>query len=196
MKFSKVNYRTMRKFLIYTFMFSLSILTACNSRQTISSNGAIYGPERRFSVKLPKDWVIYTQDKKAITVTRDGMGLQFIRVGFWPFANIYQAINKKARADMLPSELAELIIAMTRADEYTKNAKIIENKPYLMQARQGFRIKFRFRNEKGLRYQRDVYGIAGNDGVYFIIYQATVLHYYKATKREFDALLKSFKVNK
>jgi len=175
-------------------VLSVAVMSSCATWKRIDSR-TVVGPKKRFSVEIPKGWMHYSADKKAVTVTRDGMAIQMIRVGFWSHDRSFKALKKKSNAEMLPSELAELVVAMIRKSRFTKNAKIIENRPVNIVGRQGFRVKLAFKNDKGLRFRRDIYGFAVKDGIYFLMYQAPKLHFYSKHKQAFDKAVSSFKLH-
>jgi len=189
-----LNVKKMKTYIQFLLLIlCVSFLSSCATWKRIGDK-AVIGPKNRFSVELPKGWMRYSADKKAITATRDGLSLQMIRIGFWPHKKSHKSLKKKTSDTMLPSELAELVVAMIRKSSSTKNAKIVENKPMKLVGKQGFKVKLAFKNTKGLRFKRDIYGFATKEGIYFLMYQAPVLHFYPKHKHAFDAAVSSFKL--
>ena len=179
--------------LFFIFVLTAGVLPGCAMWERVGDRPLV-GPDKHFSVSVPKGWMHYKIDSKAVTVTRDGLPLQMIRVGFWPHSKSFKVLNKRSSADMLPSELAELVVAVIRKSYATKNARIIENKPVRIAGYHGFAVKIRFKNARGLRYKRDIYGFATKEGIYFLMYQAPELYYYPRTRSVFASAVDSLKV--
>lgn len=152
----------------------------------------VNAPSNRFSVKLPANWLHFTADRKAVTATKDGLNIQHIRFYFRKHDEAFKAIEKQSNANMLPSELAELAMATMRKGKLTKNAKVLENSPFTLAGHQAFKLIVEFRNEEGLRFRRMVYGFVVKDGVYFMQYQAPVLHFYNRDINDFRLAVSGF----
>ncbi len=178
---------------------SCLILAACNhfkAKDTNEKKSQVTGPKKKFTVKLPTDWIRKISDRKSVTASKDGSEYQLIRVSYLSHKKSFKTIKEKSNADMLPSELAELMIAKIRKSKLTRYARIIENKPASIGGKKGFRLKLSFKSPRGEKYLREVYGVTAKKGNYFIIYQAPAKRYFKQHKGDFNKTLESFRLSK
>ncbi len=149
-------------------------------------------PGKTFQVDLPKGWMRAQIFRDRLVVTRDGLGLNAIEVRRIDHKNAFSRIKKSSRADMLPSELAELELADTKKeDPITATAEVVNNRPATIAGHAGYRLALRFRNQDGLRIERVIYGFADKRGYFTLSYQAPQLYYFPRDLQTFEQVVAS-----
>lgn len=142
----------------------------------------------------PAGWFHLASDRQGITLTRQGLGLQMIRAGILSHADGFSEINRTSRASILPSELADLMIDKIRKSRATQHARILDSRPFRIKGITGCRVLVSFRSDSGLRFYRLVYGLPGRHGIYFVLYQAPALHYFRRDLQRFEKVVRSLKI--
>lgn len=149
--------------------------------------------EGNLSVELPAGWMQATAPGvEGIMITRDGLALQFVQVQWQSHQEVFADLSKETSSEILPSELADLTVAHLKTKEGLENLVVVENRPENIGGLQGFRIHLRFKNPKGLRYDRIVCGVANEKGIYFLTYQAALLYYFDKDLNAFEEMVSSF----
>lgn len=162
-----------------------------------------------FSIELPVGWVRADGLKQAysvtmqgenrvvdvdrVLVTRDGINLDMIDIIRFNVKDAFPHIKKEYRAGMLPSETAESYLADLKAAGI-ENLTVLKNAPKTVAGNQGFELHVSFKNNRGLRSERLVYGFGNKSGFYVMVYQAPSLHYYEMYKEVFRRVTDSFKL--
>lgn len=185
-----------------------SILFACSSvgKNSVLSWKAVSGeviadPHKRFVVKAPSGW-IRRNDPNSLVLSRDGLGLQFIKAGAIRESDIQTSLRDVVRdktktltlKGLLSSELADVMVYMFKDTKATRNLKIIANEPATVGTNiEAFRLLLEFRTNNGLRIRREVYGYAQDSELIFIMYQAPLLHFFAKDHPTFKNIVASFR---
>jgi len=147
----------------------------------------------RYSVELPGGWMqLKGGQSDRHVVSRDGTNLQLIEIVRTKPEEAFPDLKRGMPSGALPSELAELQIANMRAGGVA-NLSVVKNEPMAIAGTTGYSLLTRFKNSRGLRYERIVVGFAEADGYYTLSYQAPTLHYFGRDRAAFDALLRSLR---
>lgn len=154
----------------------------------------ISSPARAFTIEAPVGWMHATFPKDRILLTRDGPDIQFVRVFKTSHEEAFPTMKKTSRPEMLPSELAELVVAELKANTTGIGMEIMENAPLEIAGHRGFRLHLRFHTEEGLRYQVLFCGFASQEGFYALLYQAPTLHYFQRDLPEFEKMVRTFRL--
>ncbi|VAW79243.1 hypothetical protein MNBD_GAMMA12-440 [hydrothermal vent metagenome] len=187
-----------------TLLFVVSVLlTACaGSQWKTASNVVIRDSQNQFQIRLPAGWMHQTGNKKSILVSRDGLSLQYIKVGAIREHDLQLMVRAISRDKskmlvlnaLLPSELAGIIVSVFKNRKITRNLKILANRPAVIGSNiNGFRLLISFITDSGLQIKREVYGYAEGAKLVFIMYQAPVLHYFSKDLGAFRQVVASFK---
>jgi hypothetical protein len=155
--------------------------------------GQYFDDSQNFYVELPKGWkksnkVIY------LLLTKDGVLLQNIMITRMDIDAELKYTKKKLKRDMLPQEVAEVIIDDLTSNPNILNFKLIENTPAKISGHQGFRLLFTFRNEEGVKYKSVYYGFIAGGKFYGIRYTAAERYYFDKDIETFEKIVKSFKL--
>jgi len=146
-----------------------------------------------YSVTLPSDWVEHAIGKNSKIITKDGVGLQTIKVNYSQHENAFEAIEKNSNINMLPQEISENLIAEIKANYALDNIDILSDEPAVIDGQPGFRLHLEYKTQRGLRRQYAAYGFVNTNGLYTIIYEAPTLHFFERDLNVFETLVKSFK---
>jgi hypothetical protein len=150
----------------------------------------------RYSVELPGGWMqLKGGQADRCLVSRDGTNLQMIEIVRTKPEEAFPALKRGVPSGALPSELAELEIADMRTGRGLANLSVVKNEPIAIAGTTGYSLLTRFKNPRGLQYERIVVGFAEADGYYTLSYQAPTLHYFGRDRAAFDALLRSLRTS-
>ena len=151
--------------------------------------------DKSYSVDLPVGWIKLWTPENNLIVSRDGYLLETIAIAHQPLAKAYPKTKKEASVTALPAELAELEIAELKAtNEQLAALKVLENEPALLSGKEGYRLKVAYKNQRGLEYQRVVYGVADKSGYYSLDYFAPTLYYFDNYYPAFQKVVESFQL--
>ena len=147
-----------------------------------------------YRVELPAGWMRNTANKKALFISHNGPLLQGIEILERSHDEAFAAINKKVTSDMLPSELAEMTLALVKNELPASRVTLLQNSPVTIAGRQGFRLHIKYETSKGLDYEGIISGLATAKQVYLIKYYGTSLHYYPSDLPTYENVVQSFQV--
>lgn len=170
-----------------------SLLQAC-AVWTKTDGSRVAGPDNAYSVELPANWVRFAAMQDRILLTRDGFGLQTIEVRRAAHDKAFPTIKKQWDANMLPFELAELVVAEFKAQGERHAASVMLNEPAKIGGSiPGVHLRLHYKNDKGLQIERDIYAYADAKGIYTLAYEAPSLHYFARDQKLFEAVVGSFR---
>lgn len=112
-----------------------------------------------FQVTLPAEWRRATLVQDALLLTRDGVSLQYIRIGLVAVGDELTHTKKKFAKGMLPQDVGALELDEVRSDQEMRNFELLENVPFQVAGLPGFKLIYTFRAESGLRLKRVHYGV-------------------------------------
>lgn len=184
----------MNRMLQLTCLLLLAVLaTGCAVWARIDEP-LVDGPAKAFQLELPVGWIRAGFATDRVLVTRDGTGVQFIEAMQLTHKQAFSDLKEQTRADMLPTELAELIIAQVKSRPGVSDLEVVSNAPATVAETTGFRLHVQMKNSQGLTYERVVYGFVDAAGFYRLTYQAPSLHYFKRDLSLFERAVKSFRL--
>ncbi|MFQ5544590.1 MAG: hypothetical protein ACE5FE_01305 [Acidiferrobacterales bacterium] len=152
------------------------------------------GPAKAFQLELPVGWIRAGFATDRVFATRDGTGIQFIEAMRLTHKRAFSDLKEETRADMLPTELAELVVAQMKSRPGVSDLEVVSNAPATIAEITGFRLHMQMKNSQGLTYERVVYGFVDAEGFYRLTYQAPSLHYFKRDLSIFERAVKSFRL--
>ncbi|MFP5410005.1 MAG: hypothetical protein ACLGG6_03430 [Gammaproteobacteria bacterium] len=168
-------------------------LTACAPWTRIDPNTRLETRSDDYSIELPVGWVKQTAGANDIFITRDGPALNYIAVARQPHSRKLPYTKRETRADMLPHELAELVVAEWKSAEATANMEIVSNAPLLLDGRPAVRVQGRYKNERGLPIERIVVTLVDARGRLTLFYEAPAIVYFQRGLPDFDTMLASLR---
>lgn len=149
---------------------------------------------KSYQVELPAGWMRNTANKKQLFISHDGPMLQGIEIQENSHDDAFGAINEKISSDMLPSELAELTLALVKNELPASRVTLLQNTPFQIAERQGFRLHIKYETSKGLDYEGIISGFATDKQFYLIKYYGTRLYYYPRDLPTYEEVVQSFKL--
>jgi hypothetical protein len=153
------------------------------------------GPDKAYSVDLPVGWIKQVTPNRQLLASRDGVLLDYILISKTSLKDAFPKTKKAASDSMLPAELAELEIAEVKSqDEYTAALTVVDNEPAEIAGQEGFRIRMRYKNTRGLEIQRVVCGLADKSAYYQMTFEAPTLHYFDTYYPDFQKAVASFQL--
>ena len=151
---------------------------------------------KSYRVELPAGWMRNTANKKQLFISHDGPMLQGIEIQESNHDDAFAAINEKISSDMLPSELADLTLALVKNELPASRVTLLQNSPVQIAERQGFRLHIKYETSRGLDYEGIISGFATEKQFYLIKYYGTSLHYYARDLPTYEKLVQSFELIK
>jgi hypothetical protein len=92
-------------------------------------------------------------------------------------------------------DLAELELAEFKAkNPNAASVKVIENSLANVSGQPAYKLHLQYLNDKGLRFERLVYGFSNTQYVYRLSYVAPTLHYFQRDQAAFQKVVNDFKL--
>ena len=148
-----------------------------------------------YSATLPAGWM-RLESGDNLLLSKDGILLQYISILFRQHEKAFVKIEKDSSSTMLPSELAELMIAEIKAtqDEGLPSLEVIHNAPIELAGYTGFDIHLQYKTDTGLRMDMLLRGIVDENGFYLVKYSAPTLYYFERDRQTYDSLTESLRL--
>lgn len=171
----------------------LASLAACAPWTRIDAGSRTETRADDYSVELPVGWVKQTAGVNDLFITRDGPALNAIVVARQPHTRKLPVTKRETRADLLPHELAELVVAEWKGTEATANIEIVSSAPKLVDGRPAVRVHGRYRNERGLPIERVLFTLVDGRGRLSLFYEAPGIVYFQRSLPDFEAMVASLR---
>lgn len=146
-----------------------------------------------FSVDLPQGWR-QVNTNKYLLLTKDGPFLQYVLIQRRPIDQAFKHTKKKLKKEMLPHEVAQVIIDEIFSDRQILEFNVIENIPVTINERDGFKLLFTYKNKKGSSFKTAYYGLIQGDAFYNLRYNAALQNYFDKDIKTFQIILNSFRL--
>ncbi len=147
-----------------------------------------------FAVELPDNWM-RSNKEDFLLATRDGFPLQSIYARRFDIKeNPLRNTKKAIRRDMLPQEVAEIILDDTISTPSFTDVKPEDNLPATIAGIPGFRLVYTFKNSSGLTMKAVLCGCLKNDSLLLVRYSAPRRHYFGMDAATFEKVLSSLKI--
>ena len=168
----------------------------CSSWEVVNDTRPFEGPDRSYTVVLPRGWVSPKGRLDSFSLTRDGFGLEQIVIFRRTNEKAFPRTKEKASPKLLPHELAELQMAeFKRESEVLATADVVDMSPARMSGKESYRLHLRWLNDDGLPLVRLVYGLCDEKNYYMLGFEAPEIHYFDKHKASFEAMVASFRLN-
>ena len=181
---------------IVAIMLTLS-LGGCvgRSAQLVPAGSQTVLSTDQIEAEWPQGWMTFRpaeKDEEAVKqgllfmATRDGFGLQTMRLNKRPLDGEFKHTQKKLSAGMLPQEAATIFLDDIRANPDIVDLKIVENGPATLAGSQGFRVSYTYRSKSGLLRQAVTYGCIDKGMLTTIGFDAPKRHYFSLDLPTFE----------
>ena len=171
------------------------VVFGCVSAWTPVSGLYDMGAEN-FAVTLPEGWRRYNQVANKVIITRQGLRLQRIAIFRTPIDKKLPFTHKMILPDMLPQEVAEVVIDNLKSNPNISNGVVLENDPVLISGLAGFKFVYAFRTKDGLDKKGVFYGLLQGDQLYKLVYEAPQRYYFDRDLQTFETTVASFRLIK
>ncbi len=178
---------------ILAILVSLLLIAGCASVAQQRSLKNL--PVNDFLVEIPAGWWKPPHTNKHF-ITKDGAFLQYVLIQQRPIDRPYRNTKKKLNRGMLPQEAADVIIDEIASDRRIYNFNVIENRPAIIDGRDGFKILFTHEDKKSSTFKTLYYGFISGDSFFNLRYSAAMRYYFEKDIADFEQILSSFKVVK
>lgn len=155
------------------------------------------GERRPFSVTQPPGWKEH-KTKALMYISKESPGLQHVEIVRKGLQDEKQFAYTKRRvtAEMLPQELAEVVIDDFHSDQSFPVDAVEENAPEVIGGNPGFRVRLTFISNAGLKYRTEVHGFTVGDWYYQITYTAPARYYFARDLPAVQEMVKTFTLSK
>lgn len=149
-----------------------------------------------FSSVLPVGWVIYSTPGNLLSLTRDGILLQFVCMSKTKTNKELPKSKKKITEVLLLQELAEIIKNEISLTDDISDFNVLSQKPADLDGLEAFRLEYEYRNKDLVGYHGIIYGFIFKKKYYEISYNALAQHYYGESLDAFENFIREFKVKR
>lgn len=156
--------------------------------------GKYVSDDFQFEVELPVSWRRMYSTREGITLTRDGLPLQTIKMMRDPFDKELPFTKRKLIKGMLTQEVAEIIVDNLRSNQNVSNLQILENLPVDIGGYSGFKIVYSYQAKDNLRKSGIYYGALVGQWHYYLYFEAPAQHYFARDLVSFEQIRRTFKI--
>lgn len=169
----------------------LLALAACAPWSAIDPNNRNITVKEDFSLTAPLGWVRKNYNIYEVFLSRDGPLLNFIAVNREDHDRELARTKRTTKPDLLPQEIAELVIAEQKAIESRGAFTVLSNSPARIGGKPAVRVHTRWKTERGLWIERLTYALVDQKGRLAFIYESPGLVYFPKGLPDFEAMMKS-----
>lgn len=169
----------------------LALLAACTPWSAVDPNDRSITIRKDFSFEAPKGWVRRNFDVYEAFLSRDGPLLNFIAINREQHDRELARTKRTTTAELLPHEVAELVIAEQKAGGARGAFSVLSNRPALIGGKPAVRVHTRWKTDRGLPIERLTYALVDQKGRLAFIYEAPGLVYFPKGLADFEAMMKS-----
>ncbi len=174
-------------------------LCACMGRQAQwapAGSQAVLSDDQ-LDMEWPQGWMtLRPAEKDAVAVkqglllmgTRDGFGLQNMRLHKRALDGEFTHTQKKLSAEMLPQEVAEVILDDLRANPEVVDLNVVDHRPSTVAGVPGFRLTVTYRGKSGLLRQSALYGCTHKGMLVLLSFDAPKRHYFAYDLATFETM--------
>jgi hypothetical protein len=178
-----------RKF--YPALILSLALSACAPWSAIEQDSRSIAIKNDYTLEAPLGWVKRNYDIYDVFLSRDGPLLNFIAVRREEHDVELKRTKRTTKPDMLPHEVAELVIAEQKAGDKHGGFAVLSNRPATLGGKPAVRVHTRWKTERGLPIERLTYALSDQKGRLALIYEAPGLVYFQKGLADFENMAKS-----
>lgn len=143
-------------------------------------------------VPAPVGWMAetYAPLGGAIFYTVHGRELEEIWVRRFPRTQVVKGTNRSVSGELTVQDMAEISLDSRRLDKGTGAFEVLSNAPASVDARDCFRLDYRYRNEIGLEKRALEYGCPVGSWLYRMEFIAPEQYYFDRYVADFEAMVR------
>lgn len=166
-------------------------LSACAPWSAIDPDSRSITIKDDYTLEAPLGWVKRNYDIYDVFLSRDGPLLNFIAVWRQKHDVELKRTKRTTKPDLLPHEVAELVIAEQKAGEKLGGFVVLSNRLVSLGGKPAVRVHTRWKTERGLPIERLTYALLDQKGRLALIYEAPGLVYFPKGLADFEAMVKT-----
>jgi hypothetical protein len=151
---------------------------------------------QNFEVEIPDGWRRFNLSQDALIITKDGLTLQQIQIMRRSVDKELPHTKKKILKEMLPQEIAEVLIDNIRSNPDIMNQNFIENVPEQIGGFSGIKLVYTYQTKGGLTKKGVNYCFLFGNWCYEINYEAPERYYFTKDLPAFEQVVESFRLIK
>jgi hypothetical protein len=179
------------KHLRFSILLLTLALAACTPWTAVDPNSRNITIKDDYTLVAPLGWVRRNYDIYDVFLSRDGPLLNFIAGTREKHDRELARTKRTTQPDLLPQEVAELVIAEQKAGESRGAFTVLSNRPASIGGKPAVRVHTRWKTERGLPIERLTYAMVDQKGRLAFIYEAPGLVYFPKGLADFEAMMKS-----
>lgn len=176
------------------FVCALLLLFSTGCSLWVPVEGKYVSAEHQFEAELPATWRRFHSTGEGLTLTRDGLSLQALRVVRVPFDKELRFTKRKLHKGMVNHEVAEVVIDNLRSNQMMSNFEIVENVPVNVGGYPGFKVVYSYQAKDNLKISGIHYGSLVDQWYYYLVFEAPSRHYFSRDQATFEQVKKTFKI--
>lgn len=143
-----------------------------------------------WSIQVPDGWVRLTTPGYEM-LSKDGPYLQYILIQETPIDKGFRYTRRVVTQDMLPHEMAGVVMDNLRADPQIMDLVLAENAPAMIGGQPGFKLVYSYQDRQGVAMRTIYYGTTNGARFFNLRYTATERHYFAVDRDAFEQVAKS-----
>lgn len=175
----------------FSALLLLATLAGCAPWSAIDPNSRTITIKDDFKLEAPLGWVRRNYDVFDVFLSRDGPLLNFIAIDREKHDRELARTKRTTKPDLLPQEVAELVIAEQQAGGTRSAFVVLSNRPASVGGRPAVRVHTRWKTERGLPIERLTYAMVDPKGRLAFIYESPGLVYFPKGLADFEGMMKS-----
>ena len=171
----------------------LLFIAGCAQKPWIKTEKLYTSQRQGFTVELPDNWM-RSGKVDYLLATRDGFPLQSILIRRFDIKeDPLKNTKRKLQRDMLPQEVAEIVLDDAVSASSLTDVKTEENVPITIGGTPGFRLVYTFKNNVGLKMKAILCGRLKDDSLLIARYSAPQRYYFDLDAPTFEKVFRSLK---
>lgn len=172
-------------------LFLILLVAGCAPWSAVDPNSRFIRVKDDYSLEAPLGWVRRNYDIYDVFLSRDGPLLNFIAIDREKHDRELPRTKRKTSADLLPQEVAELVIAEQKSVDSRGSFMVLSNQPATLGGKPAVRVHTRWKNGRGLPIERLTYALVDQKGRLAFFYEAPGLVYFPKAVADFEASIKT-----
>ncbi|MFL0798348.1 MAG: hypothetical protein K6L73_12760 [Cellvibrionaceae bacterium] len=185
-----------KKSMVGILLLVTSLLAGCGQYWNLASVEPVASSKSSFSFVAPESWFVGKRYRGMMVVTKDGPLLQAIEIKEQSLKKAFPKTKQEVNASVTSLELANYYLAELKTE--LEGISVVEKHsivPVSLGDQDAFQMELSFNSQSGVTYKSRVLGLAYDEKVITLAFQAPELHYYQSSIGDFESMLETFKLN-
>jgi len=160
----------------------------------VSTEGEQHANEIALSADVPEGWSRWRSDRD-ITLTKDGMLLQMIRINRTEYGAVYENTDLTIQPGITPLEASQIIVEDMQANQKLRSLDLLDNRPANVADHPGLRMEFTYKDDDNLKVHEIVYVALTPDSYVVARCRAPDRHYIEIVSGDFERIVASIRLD-